>query len=184
MEQSNADQSMRTFYLMLYYGLAFHLPKSTAPFSGFVSKAIRRFLCRHLFAKTGKKINVENRVYFGTGKDISIGLKSGLGSGLRIHCTKLTIGDFVMMAEDVLIQGGAHNYARTDVPMEQQGGTEKTCLLIADDVWIGARAIILPGCKTIGTGAIIGAGSVVTKDVPDFAIVGGNPARILKYRNQ
>jgi len=51
---------------------------------------------------------------------------------------------------------------------------------IGDDVWIGAGAIILPGV-TIGEGAIIGAGAVVTKDVPPFAVVAGNPARILKY---
>jgi maltose O-acetyltransferase len=55
-------------------------------------------------------------------------------------------------------------------------------LQIDDDVWIGARAMILPGCKHIGKGVIIGAGSVVTKDIPDYAIVGGNPARVIKYR--
>ena len=53
---------------------------------------------------------------------------------------------------------------------------------IGNDVWIGARAIILPGCKRIGAHSIIGAGAVVTKDVPDYAIVGGNPARVLKMR--
>lgn len=59
---------------------------------------------------------------------------------------------------------------------------ERPPLHIAGDVWIGARAIILPGCKRIGHGAIVGAGSVVTKDVPDWAIVGGNPAKIIKMR--
>lgn len=54
--------------------------------------------------------------------------------------------------------------------------------VIGNDVWIGARMIILPGV-TIGTGAIIGAAAVVTKDVPDYAIVGGNPAKIIKFRN-
>ena len=48
--------------------------------------------------------------------------------------------------------------------------------------WIGARAIILPGCKRIGAHSIIGAGAVVTKDVPDYAIVGGNPAKIIRMR--
>ena len=52
-----------------------------------------------------------------------------------------------------------------------------------NDVWIGARAIVLPGCKRIGHGAVIGAGSVVTKDVPDWAVVGGNPARVVRYRS-
>jgi acetyltransferase-like isoleucine patch superfamily enzyme len=55
-------------------------------------------------------------------------------------------------------------------------------LEIGDDAWIGDRAIITPGCSRIGIGAIVGAGAVVTKDVPDFAIVAGNPAKLLRYR--
>lgn len=58
-----------------------------------------------------------------------------------------------------------------------RGGLE-----IGSDVWIGQNAIILPGARRIGDGAVIGAGSIVTKDVPDFAIVAGNPARIIRYR--
>jgi virginiamycin A acetyltransferase len=57
-----------------------------------------------------------------------------------------------------------------------------TTLAIGDDVWIGERVIFTPGCNRVGTGAVIGAGAVVTKDVPDFAIVGGNPARLIRYR--
>jgi tetrahydrodipicolinate N-succinyltransferase len=55
-------------------------------------------------------------------------------------------------------------------------------LYIGHDAWIGERAIIAPGCKRIGIGAVIGAGSVVTKDVPDFAVVAGAPARIIRFR--
>ena len=58
----------------------------------------------------------------------------------------------------------------------------KTPLEIMGDNWIGARVIVLPGCKRIGYGAVIGAGSVLTHDVPDYAVMGGNPARVLKYR--
>ena len=53
---------------------------------------------------------------------------------------------------------------------------------ISDDVWIGNSVIILGNVKRIGTGAIIGAGAVVTKPVPDYAVVAGNPARVIKYR--
>lgn len=59
---------------------------------------------------------------------------------------------------------------------------EDNPLTIGHDVWIGARATILSGCRTIGNGAIVSAGSVVTKDVPPYAIVGGVPARVIKYR--
>lgn len=57
-----------------------------------------------------------------------------------------------------------------------------SCTEIGSDVWIGHSAIILAGCRKIGHGAIIGAGAIVTKDVPDYAIVAGNPARVIKYR--
>jgi maltose O-acetyltransferase len=87
-----------------------------------------------------------------------------------------------MMGEDVLFQGGGHMFVNPDIPMEQQGSLPDTPLEIMEDVWIGSRAIVLPGCKRIGAHSIIGAGAVVTKDVPDYAIVGGNPARILKMR--
>jgi len=53
---------------------------------------------------------------------------------------------------------------------------------IGHDVWIGANVVILPGCKTIGNGVVIGAGSVVTKDIPSYAIAAGNPARVIKTR--
>lgn len=53
---------------------------------------------------------------------------------------------------------------------------------IGHDVWIGQNAVILPGCKHVGTGSIIGAGAIVTKDVPAYAIVAGNPAKVIKYR--
>lgn len=55
-------------------------------------------------------------------------------------------------------------------------------LEIGSDVWVGQYVCILPSCKRIGNGAVIGAGSIVTKDVPDYAIVGGVPARVIKYR--
>jgi len=57
-----------------------------------------------------------------------------------------------------------------------------TSLLIEDDAWIGDSVIITPGCRRIGLGAVVGAGSIVTKDVPDFAVVAGNPARVIKWR--
>lgn len=66
---------------------------------------------------------------------------------------------------------------------EKHEGISKGDIFIEDDVWIGYRAIILSGVK-IGQGAVIGAGAVVTKDVPAYAIVGGNPAKIIRYRFQ
>lgn len=86
-----------------------------------------------------------------------------------------------MMGPDVVILGGGHNTHLTDIPMRLQGSPEAKCTIIGNDVWIGTRAILMPGIK-IGNGCIIGAGAVVTKDIPDFAVVGGVPAKIIKYR--
>ena len=171
------------FYLVLYYGFARHLPKSTSVLTGKFSKKLRCFLCSRIFAKAGYKLNVEQGAYFGNGMDIEVGNDVGFGRNFKCRNVKLTVGNHLMMGEDILIQGGKHNFERTDIPMALQGSAGKTSLKIENDVWIGARVIILPGCKHIGTGVVIGAGSVVTKDIPDYAIVGGNPAKIIKFRN-
>lgn len=111
------------------------------------------------------------------------GISIGHGSGLGINCSvhgPLSIGDNVMMGPDVVILTHTHNIDRIDIPMGQQG-SRIAKVSIGNDVWIGMRSIIMPGV-TIGSGAVIGAGAVVTKDVPDYAIVGGVPARIIKFR--
>ena len=98
--------------------------------------------------------------------------------------TKLMLpkcGDNVMMAPDCIIYVRNHESSRLDIPMCEQGSTEERPVVIGNDVWIGGRVIILPGVK-IGDGAIIGAGSVVTKDVSEYDVVAGNPARVIKNR--
>lgn len=154
------------------------------PVCGKMAMKIRRRCCKKMFASCGDELNVEQGAYFGSGKDVHVGTLVGIGKNFTLHNCILTIDDHLMMGEDVMIVGGGHNFDDLDVPMGKQGAKEKTELHIAGDVWIGARAIILPGCKRIGHGAIIGAGSVVTKDVPDYAIVGGNPAKVIRFRNE
>ncbi len=144
----------------------------------------RRWCCKHMFAECGQQLNVEQGAYFGNGKDIKAGIYVGLGKNFIMHNRVLTIDDYLMMGEDVMFLGSGHGFDRLDVPMGQQESKEKTPLYIAGDVWIGARVVVLPGCKRIGHGAIIGAGSVVTKDVPDYAIVGGNPAKLIRFRKE
>lgn len=67
--------------------------------------------------------------------------------------------------------------------MIEQGSLPKSTLTIEDDVWIGARVTILKGYKKIGKGSVIGAGSVVTHDVPQYSVVAGNPEKLIKKRN-
>lgn len=102
------------------------------------------------------------------------------------------IGNYVSIGPNVRRYGAAHPIQ--DLAMHpfwynpklglvsKKYDVKRTSCLIGDDVWIGANCVILPGCKRIGTGAVIGAGSIVTKDVPDFAVVVGNPARQISIR--
>lgn len=102
---------------------------------------------------------------------------------------KLNIGDFVSISSDVkFILGGNHRMDfistfpfKVKLMGEKNESYSKGEILVEDDVWIGMNAIILSGVR-IGRGAVIAAGSVVTSDVPPYSIVGGNPAKIIKYR--
>lgn len=89
-----------------------------------------------------------------------------------------------MMGPDVLIISRHQNHRFDDLsrPMRLQGYAESAPVVIEDDVWLGARVIVLPGIR-IGRGAVVGAGAIVTKDVPPYAVCVGNPARIVRYRN-
>lgn len=82
------------------------------------------------------------------------------------------IGKNVMMARECIINPSNHIISDVSIPMNQQGIEPVKPVIIGDDVWIGSRAIILPGI-TIGSGSIVAAGAVVTHNVPDFCIVGG-----------
>jgi maltose O-acetyltransferase len=166
--------------ITLYYFIARHLPGSDTPYS-LGSKRIRRLLCKGIFESCGRNINVEHGAFFGSGRDIRIGDNSGLGLNCRVN-GPLTIGRDVMIGPDVCIFTQNHETSRLDIPMNLQTAPKRP-VEIGDDVWIAARAIILPGV-TVHRGSIVGAGAIVTKDVPEYAVVGGNPARILKYRKE
>ena len=94
----------------------------------------------------------------------------------------LNIGRDTMIGFGSLMITFTHQFEQVDLPVVSQGMIGKP-ITIGDDVWIGARCILLPGV-TIGDKAIVGAGAVVTKDVPRLAIVAGNPARVLRYRGE
>lgn len=173
---------MRYICLLLYYVFARHLPKSNVPIVGKCALYFRRWCCRHLFAECGADLNVEQGAYIGNGKSVYAGNHIGIGKNFCLHNRTLIIRDYLLMGENVLIQGGGHSFADPNKQIGDGSNISSEPLEIGPDVWIGARAIILPGCKRIGTHSIIGAGAVVTHDVPDYAIVGGNPARILKMR--
>jgi maltose O-acetyltransferase len=172
----------RTLWYSFYYGFAQHLPASYRfkPF-GKLGKWCRALACKRIFRFCGQEVNIEKGANFYTGWEVEIGDFSSLG----INCVvpfNLKIGRDVMMGPDVIIIGENHRFDNQSIPMRLQGYTQYSPVQIQDDVWIGARSIILPGL-TIGKGAIIGAGAVVTKNVPPYAICAGNPARVLRIRS-
>lgn len=95
--------------------------------------------------------------------------------------TKTSIGHFTMLASYVAIVGGDHRFDLAGVPMIFSGRDAGRPVEIGNDVWIGHGSIIMHGVS-IGDGAIIAAGSVVTRDVPSYAIVGGVPAKVIRMR--
>ncbi|KKN50694.1 hypothetical protein LCGC14_0630030 [marine sediment metagenome] len=165
--------------LFFYYSIINKLPKSTR-FAGKISKKLRYNFARSLFKKCGKYVNIENRCWFGTGEQIEIGDFSGIGSRCQIY-GPVKMGKYIMMGPEVIILTQNHKFSDISVPMVKQGYQKIKQVIIEDDVWIGARSVILPGVK-IGTGSIIGVGSVVTKNIEPYSIVAGVPAKLIKKR--
>lgn len=165
------------FGRILYNLIAIHMPLSFSKYS-FGSRKLRAFCGKLILDKCGENVNIEKGASFG--EHVSLGDNSGIGVNATIS-NYVTIGKNVMMGPDCLVYTSNHKFDNIEIPMCQQGFSEPKPVVIGDDVWIGARVIILPGVK-IGQGSVIGAGSVVTKDVEEYTVVGGNPARLLKRR--
>jgi maltose O-acetyltransferase len=166
--------------LILYYGLFRYLPASSSRYTRW-TRFLRRIVCTPLFRFAGANINVERGAAFGTGRKVSVGNNSGIGINCQIF-GEISIGNWVMMGPDVMFITTSHRFDQTDKPMYAQGISGEKKIVINDDVWIGARCIFLPGVS-VGQGSVIGAGSVVTKNIPEFSIAAGNPARVLKSRH-
>ncbi len=162
---------------LLYNIIGNHLPKSNAVIN-LAGKQIRALAANLMITRAGKHINIERFAHFS--HTTEIGDYSGIGECCRLY-GRVVIGDYVMMGRECFIYTYNHETSRTDIPMQEQGKSVEKAVCIGDDVWIGSRVTILPGV-TIGNGAIIGASSVVTKHVPPYAVVCGNPAKVVKYR--
>lgn len=179
-KETTTRKICRFIALAAYYGFGRYFPRFPNHRTG---KKMRGSLCHFIFRKSGKNINVERMAYFGTGKNIELGSNSGIGIRAQIwgvDVGELIVGDNVMMAPEVMILTLGHRHDNIETPMCSQG-RYATKVIIEDDVWIGVRAIVLPGVK-IGKGSIVGAGAVVTKDVPPYTVVGGVPAKVIKMR--
>lgn len=146
-------------------------------FVGYVpSHHFRRFFYRLAGVKIGKGSTIHMGARFYNPRNIEIGKDSIIGEGVTLDGRdKLIIGDHVDIASEVMIYNSEHDVQSNDFR------AVKKPVVIADYVFIGPRAIILPGIR-INKGAVVGAGAVVTKDVGEYLIVGGVPAKQIGER--
>jgi acetyltransferase-like isoleucine patch superfamily enzyme len=149
------------------------------------------------FKKAGKKLCTKKFKYFGEGSEfrpgayafacskISIGKNVIIRPNTMLFADNRTDGAEIIIEDLVLIGSGVHFYVSNhrfdnpDLPIYHQGHYESKPIVVKNGAWIGANAIILPGV-TIGKNSVVGAGSVVTKDIPDFSVAVGNPAKVIK----
>lgn len=166
-------------FYFLYYAFAYHLPHGERwKVIGKISHNIRTMICRKLFKKTSERFGIGKGVDFElTGHKITMGFGANIGNRTVIMSGgEVIFGNHIIMGPEVMIIPQNH---RTD----EKNYANKVFknITIGNNVWIGARAILLNGVN-IGDGAVVAAGAVVTKDVPPYTIVGGNPAKIIKKR--
>lgn len=166
-------------FLFLYRSIGFHLPHTFWP-GGIFFSWVRAWLLRGMGCQVGSNCEIEPHVDVGFSPNLKIGDNCQINFGAVLRTVHM--GDYVMVAPGVVFLDRLHITDRTDLPMVLQGESGRLLTEVGNDVWIGQNAIIMPGRK-IGCGAIIGAGAVVTHDVPEYSVVAGVPARILRYRN-
>lgn len=132
---------------------------------------------REIFGKTGENVWVEPPFQCDYGWNIEVGDNFYANYNLVIlDVCKVTIGDNVFIAPNVALYAAGHPVH----PMSRNSGYEYGApITIGDNVWIGGNTVILPGV-TVGSGCVIGAGSVVTRDIPPNSIAAGNPCRVLR----
>jgi maltose O-acetyltransferase len=175
----DSEKKMRTLTQILYYGAAWFLPGAPVPGYRF-GYAVRRALARGFLAQCGRGVEIKAKVYFGRGRGIRLGDRCRLGKNCVLN-PGVVVGSDTLISPEVVIYTLMHRFESREIPVRDQGYHELLPVVIGPDVWVGSRSIILPGI-TIGQGAIVGAGSVVTRDVESWAIVAGNPARFVGWR--
>lgn len=192
---------MRAIFLELLVWIEFVL----RCLPGRIGRFCRLLYYRRRFAQSGQIISIGEHVEIDCPENIRLGSEIYIVAGAVLRACdhgSLTIGDRfaingnsrvvadcggeirigngVMIGPNVVIRASNHDHDRCDVPIWEQGQTGGR-IVIGDDVWIASNVVILPGVE-IGSHAIIAAGAVVTRDVPEFAVVAGVPARVIKDR--
>lgn len=141
-----------------------------------IAKKWRAYWAKHIIKTMGNNVNIEHGARF------SPELQIGNGSGVGVDCEiygPVTIGDNVMMGPECVFYTQNHRHdTESDLPFGKQGFEEPRPIRIGSNVWIGRRAMFMPG-SGVGDNCVVAAGSVVTKVFPSNVVVGGVPARII-----
>ena len=163
-------------YRILYEVMGKHLPATYTPLVGKLAKCIRYALAKGFADSIGQNVVIEKNARIAS--SLRIGAYSGIGINALIDA-EVTIGEYVMMGPDVAIYTHNHKHELNGSPFCLQGYEERKPVVIGNNVWIGTRCVILPGVH-IGDNVVVGAGSVVTKDIPSCVLAAGSPARVVK----
>ena len=174
---------------------------------GKIGIIFRYHIYKFFFSSCGKNVSISNGCYIRDFKNISLGSNVGFGLNSQIYSTgigneqiefgnnvylnsnvminadiggNIQICDNVLIGPNVVLRASNHIFSKRNISIFMQGH-ESGSITIEDDVWLGANVVVLPNV-TIGKGAIVGAGAVVTKDIKAYTIVGGVPAHIISNR--
>lgn len=152
------------------------------------NKAVVSPIKKGALGACGKNVVLGRRLKMSGSKNVFVGNNVSIGEDARFMCTraKIKFGDNIMFGPNVTCITGGH---RTDMPGrymisitdKEKRPEDDRDIVFEGDNWIGANATILRGV-TIGEGAVVAAGAVVTKNVPPYSIVGGVPAKVIKLR--
>jgi acetyltransferase-like isoleucine patch superfamily enzyme len=173
----NGFKSVFAHVVEIYAGFIFrYLP-------GIEGLFLRSFLYRMLFSHCGKGLIIYPNVYVIFSHRISVGTRVAINTGTYVDGRgTIKIGNYVLIGPNCVISSCGHGFKRLDIPMYRQP-VEYGQVTIDDDVWIGANVTIKQGVH-IHKGSIIAAGAVVTKDVPEYCVYGGVPAKFLSDRKE
>ena len=125
----------------------------------------------------------KNSFFTAEGGAISVGSNTAFNTSVHINASvagQIRIGNWCLIGPNVVMRTAGHRYDDREVFIRRQGHVAGD-ICIEDDVWIGANAVVLGGVR-IGRGAVIGAGSVVTRDIPSMAVAAGVPAKAIRFR--
>jgi len=169
----------RNFFVLIKAGM-FQILWGTVKYIPSPIGEVLRFIILKLFAKKINTLWLRSGITIWWPENISIG-NSSLNEDIHLNgFGGITIGERVLIGHRCTFFSDEHAFEDPETPIWFQGRTPAP-IVVEDDVYFGCNVVVLSGVR-VGRGAVIGAGSVVTKDVPTLAIVGGVPARVIRYR--